>query len=222
MQCALGTRLWGRLPALLSLARHAYHCRFFHLFWWYILPQKPPWSQFPVESGPMQVSPGPSLAGYPFPENLIWDNLQNIPFSLLMQTSSWYHLGRDSYLQAFFAWLITLKCPSVSASFIQIFPFFSSPSLRSTSFRMFSLIIMDCILLKKKNLYCVPCFTLFHNLVPETRNVTVDKDIKVTVLIYATYEEGQSNNTKNNDQGNVKSVLECCEEKYTVCVWIWE
>lgn len=53
---------------------------------------------------------------------------------------------------------------------------------------------------------------------PETRNVTVDKDIKVTVLIYATYEEGQSNNTKNNDQGNVKSVLECCEEKYTVCV----
>ena len=37
---------------------------------------------------------------------------------------------------------------------------------------------------------------------PDTRNVMVDKDIKVvTALIYPIDEKGQSNNTKNNDQG---------------------
>lgn len=86
---------------------------------------------------------------------------------------------------------------------------------------------MEYRLLKKKNLYCIPCYTLFHThieglLVPETRNVMVDKDVKVTVLIYTTDERGQSNNTKNNDQGNVESVHEYYEEKYTMCVWIWE
>lgn len=46
----------------------------------------------------------------------------------------------------------------------------------------------------------------------------VDEDVKVTVLTYPTDERGQSDNTKNNDQGNVESVHECYEEKYTMCV----
>lgn len=105
-----------------------------HLFWCYFLPQKLPWSHFPAESSHAEISRSfsrkdllvgrtrilatpPLKTGFKIisPELMFLYLCRTLPLLL----RPWFSTSKPS-----FAWLLTPKCPSKSAAFIQMFSFF--------------------------------------------------------------------------------------------------